>query len=525
MKKFILFFTLSLCFSVIFSQNHQPVTRNRCENGPLKADVSADNFPAIESSVQQPCDSMVQYKFSSPLDSVYYMKRIYSYDDKSRREDELWLKWDIANHVWKNYVKFHYSYDDADRMTFEADYLFQEGKWIGIFREEQTFDENGKQVLYIFSQDWDTTLNEFIPLEKNETSYEGDNVSTFTSYTWMADVNGGNWVKSYHFESTYNEQGDFEVNISTRWSQESNSWENFSKDTATYNDQGLQTMIEHFFWESDGWLPNEKQIISYSDLTVSTFSYTYMKESGTWLPYIKTECLEDENNNVLYLIEYSYLSDNWVLSLKYDYTYDDHQNKTSQMIAGWNDDIDEWVMKTKWTKSFDGQDREVYFAQFEWDMTVSDWNEISRTEKEYNELGNLAVSINVNFKNAYGSRAIYNYDDMGNTLSYVQYSGDYDNWILSYKGYYYLTPQIPSGVSASEAGSLLVYPNPATEVICISGIHGAAFLTVYDLQGNQVLQTKVGSGQPVSLSGLSKGMYLAKIRTADGILERKIVKN
>jgi hypothetical protein len=126
---------------------------------------------------------------------------------------------------------------------------------------------------------------------------------------------------------------------------------------------------------------------------------------------------------------------------------------------------------------------------------------------------------------------------MGELKSFVQYDGIFKpvwpypgvyalkSWVLASKGYYYWNEKIPSGTPAIEAGSLRIFPNPVADAISISGIHGTANLAIYDLQGNLVLLINAESDRPISLSGLSKGIYLAKVKTADGIFERKIVKS
>jgi hypothetical protein len=527
MKKSFLFIVLSICFSIAFSQKKQPAIGNRHELSPLKAEVSAEILPAFASSAQPAYDSLVVYKFNSAIDSTLYTKRVYGYDDKSRRTDELWLKWDKTNLAWKNNIKIHYTYDDADRLTMEADYSYSDGKWIGFYKEEKAFDENGNQILYVFSQDWNDTLNDFIPMEKSVSTYTGDKLSAFTFYSWMESPNAGDWVPSSHSEYTYNENGDILSQINTIWSIENNSWINHYKGNATYDDQGRQTRVDFYYWVSDAWLQDSKNEIIYDGLSHVTTSFTYMSETDTWLPNHKTEYTNDEHNNVLNITDYVYYNESggWILSSKYDYTYDDHQNKTSEMVALWNNNFNTWDMMTKWTKSFDDQNRELYSAQFEWDPVISDWKEVLVSEKTFDDKGNLVENINVDFKNATGGKVVYNYDSEGNPISYNSYSGNYDNWLLVYKGFYYRNEKVPTGESAFEAGSLLIYPNPAKDIIRISGIHSSAYITVYDLQGNIVLQRTIESDQLIPLNGLLNGMYVAKIKTAEGIFERKIVKS
>jgi len=81
----------------------------------------------------------------------------------------------------------------------------------------------------------------------------------------------------------------------------------------------------------------------------------------------------------------------------------------------------------------------------------------------------------------------------------------------------------PVGVEEHNQDEVSVYPNPATDVLHIDGdnIQGVA---VYNLQG-QCVMTETGNVNELSVSNLSRGMYIVKVTTADGVRSCKISKN
>jgi hypothetical protein len=505
MKKLYWILSLLFTFACAFSQKQFPVIRNRNVYSPPSADANTGIVQPVLSSVQQPpYDSLVIYRFNTATDSLYESKRIYAYDSKSRKTDELWLSWDIESLSWKNDIKIHYAYDNADSLTLQAKYTYETGKWTGDFKEEKTFDVNGKQVSYILSHEWDSTLNEFIPLIKEE--------------------------------STFNERGDIVLNITLEWLQAENKWRNSLKDSSVYDDQGRQTIQYMYYgdWSSGNWISAGPPLITeYNGLLTTT------TQSLDGVPYTKYVYIHDENGNILSDTVYGgdFISKEWKYFMKEAYAYDDNQNRTSLMRATWDQFRNTWYMEIKWESSFDDQNREILLKEFDRYYDTTDWKETVRYERTYNDSGNLVENAYINTYGLSANKVTNHFNNLGKLKSYGQYKGvfkggwpypdewDIASWNLETKGYYYWNEQVQSGIPPIEAGSLQIFPNPAADVICIRGIHGTATLAIYGMQGNLVLLKNAEPDEPVSLSGLSKGMYLAKIRTADGIFERKIVKN
>ena len=69
-----------------------------------------------------------------------------------------------------------------------------------------------------------------------------------------------------------------------------------------------------------------------------------------------------------------------------------------------------------------------------------------------------------------------------------------------------------------------LYPNPMTESFSISGIECTCTVSVSDLNGKILFKKQVIGNENVSVGTLTKGMYIAKIITTEGTIERKIIK-
>jgi hypothetical protein len=68
-----------------------------------------------------------------------------------------------------------------------------------------------------------------------------------------------------------------------------------------------------------------------------------------------------------------------------------------------------------------------------------------------------------------------------------------------------------------------IYPNPVASTFSISGKEFVEEIAIYDVMGKKVLSEKPVS-QTINIEHLSKGMYLAKIKTANGTTAVKLLK-
>lgn len=76
-----------------------------------------------------------------------------------------------------------------------------------------------------------------------------------------------------------------------------------------------------------------------------------------------------------------------------------------------------------------------------------------------------------------------------------------------------------------ELSGVLVYPNPTTKNIVISGLTETARITIYDVKGSLVLERKgYVANNPINIDHLSSGHYVLKIFNQNGISLKKIVK-
>jgi len=72
--------------------------------------------------------------------------------------------------------------------------------------------------------------------------------------------------------------------------------------------------------------------------------------------------------------------------------------------------------------------------------------------------------------------------------------------------------------------NLLIYPNPVSTGFILKGFSGSISLSIYNVTGNFMITRVVKDQEYISLSTLPTGIYVVKLITVDGIIEKKLVK-
>jgi hypothetical protein len=71
---------------------------------------------------------------------------------------------------------------------------------------------------------------------------------------------------------------------------------------------------------------------------------------------------------------------------------------------------------------------------------------------------------------------------------------------------------------------IVINPNPASDHILISGMIDNAFVTIGDLQGQKVLEKRIGCNEKLNISELHQGIYWITVKTATTTYTQKLVK-
>ncbi len=74
-----------------------------------------------------------------------------------------------------------------------------------------------------------------------------------------------------------------------------------------------------------------------------------------------------------------------------------------------------------------------------------------------------------------------------------------------------------ANINCTNASGLTVSPNPTSEKIIVQGLAGGSIITLYDLTGKILMQSKAtGSSETIKISKYAKGIYLLQVKAANG---------
>jgi len=85
------------------------------------------------------------------------------------------------------------------------------------------------------------------------------------------------------------------------------------------------------------------------------------------------------------------------------------------------------------------------------------------------------------------------------------------------------TPTNTTSTAKVASSKIALYPTPASTSFYVTGVEKGE-LTIYDLNGRQVLASKALANTPVLINSLTQGVYTVKIISAEGIVEKKLIK-
>jgi hypothetical protein len=78
--------------------------------------------------------------------------------------------------------------------------------------------------------------------------------------------------------------------------------------------------------------------------------------------------------------------------------------------------------------------------------------------------------------------------------------------------------------SKTTASDIVLWPNPVTDKLNVSGIEDPAILQFFTLNGQLLLSKKIAPGEVISTDAFTQGVYVVRISTTDEIVIKKLIK-
>lgn len=321
-----------------------------------------------------------------------------------------------------------------------------------------------------------------------------------------------------------------------------------------YNALGQNTNMNHYTWSNN--------------------KMKYVQDYGNEYSYNdKGQCILVQNYKLIGSIT------NPSLYAKYEYNYDENNQKLLCHYFLWNFTLNKWELesKTDYVNSYDNDNKLVSTLLFKNIKSTTDVKK-TRYDYTYNENGDV---LSVTFLSTQGGNLLYDlredytYDTNKNltTLTYSEYTvgawsfktkNDYSynnqigvnqllipndyiptNLLLptgfiyshmitshtyksawsSYSKKYYYSPLEVTGINNQEILSTVIYPNPTTDYLNIYWQGDQAILNVelYDVRGKKLLNQRITNHSKLPIHIYSKGLYFVKISDRNKTLKTEKV--
>lgn len=308
--------------------------------------------------------------------------------------------WDDAKKEWTPSLKCVYAFDEADHSTLYEEYKWysSSNEWIGTTKYEYAF-ENEKETLYA-TYGWNYSNKDWRCLEKYEYAYDANENKTLDAhYMWhsFADILLCHWKMEYKFDddgTLLEYKNSFQSDRDFNWNVQKYVY-SFDRDAAGR----VLTKYIHGYYSDNSDTPDY----------VSKFEYTY-----------------DENGNMTSQVEVMLREDTWNYLSKYEYTYDEKGYLTFETYSSWNTAKNDWMGVSMYECKSDESGNMTQSIFFMWDNSSNKWEPRSKSEYAYDEKGNriLEVTYDTNGE-SHDWRCLqkyeYAFDNNGNKILDAEY--------------------------------------------------------------------------------------------------------
>lgn len=357
-------------------------------------------------------DSIISYQHISPTDSVFFRKTYYERD---------------YNH-YKNLLSISFDWDS------------QNNDWVGVNKEEMSYDEDGRHNVLYVSYNWNSDLNDWIGVNKSEWGYdENDNQILSADYRW--DTGQSIWIGLEKDVYEYNENSQELYHIYYNWDIGLNDWNKVAKRVTVFDSEGNRAYIQSFTWDSNqnDWVFFDisgffnKDVYAYDENENEIFYARcyWSLDLNDWTASYIYERTFNPNNKKLSEV---YSTFDWgnnpnVLSSSdsTSFTYDSEGHLILTVKYNWDINGNEWVIKSKSESAYDEDGNLLLTTNYNWDTNANEWYYTGETQFTYDSNGNLILLLTPN-----GSKQEKEYDVENNLIRQVNYrwEGFINDWVL-----------------------------------------------------------------------------------------------
>jgi hypothetical protein len=381
--------------------------------------------------------------------------------------------WNSSSSAWMIGSKSEYKRNSNLDITQEKRYSVSSNRYSLYYINSYTYSPKFEMLQRISENVYNGTVANS-GLETSQ--YDGNsNLLANTYYAWLSQSN--QWRANYATTYTYNAANLIVSSKTENWNYAMNMLQNSNKYDYTYNSLNLETSGTTQEWKNTAWRNQSTYNISYD-----IFSNMTLFETKKW----------DTVSNV------------WANDRKFTVSMTNQRfnNYTGQV---WDKGSSSWVNETKFVATYNSNNESLTEEYSRWTGTA--WTPESKASYTYDVNGRLQNELYEQWSQTGTNSTFYTntYDSKGNKIQSIHES--YTNNIPATKQreeYFY--DCLTAGTNDEKINpSVIVFPNPASDVLQIKGAADHSVIKIFDMSGKLVISGN--TDECIDVKGLKKGMY------------------
>lgn len=385
-----------------------------------------------------------------------------------------------------------------------------DNQWINLNKTFYTYNDSAKlleEINFIWNNNWQYST---------KVNYEYDNDTNLINkitYLWI----NGSWVGSSKINYSYTQLNEPLVIVTYKW--ENNSWKDTLKEEYTYSNTPNNVLLEKisYVYENNSWKNLSKYEYSYDSYGNLILEIFYYWDNANWVNSTKKEYAYDLDNKLIYTIYYEYLF-SWAPITKVEYSYDSSNNLIATITYNW---ISNWENYWKTEYSYNNYGDMVQYMTYSWNSQSNSWVQgykIMRTYDNNYTFDDMVLPISINYD-------LFSHK----LLNEISYQWNNNLWVNNTNIQYYYSNFNNLAISELNTINFRLYPNPANDFIYIDLIDSYSdnvSFKLYNLLGNEILNTKLIKNNKIDITGLNTGIYIyLVIYNNKKIINGKLLKN
>ncbi len=312
----------------------------------------------------------------------------YEYDAANRETLTCNSSWSTAAGALAYTTKREHEYDGSGRTLVDASWKYSNGAWIGTGMSKWEYYANGQKKVEEAYSGWEN--NNWKGIANGRATYEYNAAGKVTkkiTYTWTA----GAWVEATKEETQYDGSN---VSDLAQYSWKNGAWSGTSRDSTTWTG-GKKTEEIKLIWSDNTWKlsTNTQKVYSGSNQTEQIpLKWDGTKWIGNGTKWVKTFVL---TNKVETQTNYSWITDKWVETTKDSTKWINSSLSESVSSYKWNEGVWDGTKKVK--NTYNAKNKPLSNETLAWGGSETNWRDSLHTVYQYAD-DNTTEILKVNAK-------------------------------------------------------------------------------------------------------------------------------